>query len=74
MNTNDKKWNEHWNSYFFEFIINLLYRDAIIISVLDTFTSLLAGCVIFSVLGTMANEKGVEIKDVVSSGMCNWIE
>ncbi|OTF79362.1 sodium/chloride dependent amino acid transporter-like protein, partial [Euroglyphus maynei] len=43
-------------------------NDAIIISVLDTFTSLLAGCVIFSVLGTMANEKGVEIKDVVTSG------
>lgn len=47
-------------------------RDAIIISVLDTFTSLLAGCVIFSVLGAMANEKGVEIKDVVTSGM-QWI-
>ncbi|XP_046909992.2 sodium-dependent nutrient amino acid transporter 1-like isoform X1 [Dermatophagoides farinae] len=47
---------------------NNVNKDAIIISVLDTFTSLLAGCVIFSVLGTMANEKGVEIKDVVSSG------
>nr|XP_027199269.1 sodium-dependent nutrient amino acid transporter 1-like [Dermatophagoides pteronyssinus] len=47
---------------------NNVNKDAIIISVLDTFTSLLAGCVIFSVLGAMANEKGVEIKDVVTSG------
>ncbi|GFS82946.1 sodium-dependent nutrient amino acid transporter 1, partial [Nephila pilipes] len=39
--------------------------DAIIISLLDTFTNVLAGCVIFSVLGTLAYEKGVPISEVV---------
>ncbi|GFX51892.1 sodium-dependent nutrient amino acid transporter 1 [Trichonephila clavipes] len=44
---------------------NNVYRDAIIISFLDTFTNVLAGCVIFSVLGTLAYEKGVPISEVV---------
>ncbi|GFR29893.1 hypothetical protein TNCT_621241, partial [Trichonephila clavata] len=44
---------------------NNVYRDAIIISFLDTFTNVLAGCVIFSVLGTLAHEKGVPISEVV---------
>lgn len=44
------------------------YRDALIISFADTFTSLLAGFVIFSILGNLAEELGVEVKDVVSSG------
>ncbi|KAF7488279.1 Sodium-dependent nutrient amino acid transporter 1 [Sarcoptes scabiei] len=47
---------------------NNVGRDAIIISVLDTFTSLLAGCVIFAVLGSMSFQKGIDIKDVVSKG------
>lgn len=44
---------------------NNVYKDAIIISLLDTFTNILAGCVIFSVLGTLAYEKGVPISEVV---------
>lgn len=41
-------------------------RDVIIISGIDTFSSLLAGCVIFSVLGSMAVAKGVPIDKVAS--------
>ncbi|KAI1284894.1 Sodium- and chloride-dependent glycine transporter 1 [Halotydeus destructor] len=44
---------------------NNVYRDAIIISVLDTFTSILAGCVIFAVLGSMAFKQGKPIETVV---------
>lgn len=44
------------------------YRDAVIISVADTLTSFLAGFVIFSILGNLAQELGVEVKDVVDSG------
>ena len=42
-----------------------VYRDATIISFTDTFTSLLAGFTIFSILGYLANELGVEVKDVL---------
>ena len=34
----------------------------------NTFTSFYSSIVIFSILGFMAHEKGVEIKDVVKSG------
>ena len=44
------------------------YRDALIISVADTLTSLLAGFVIFSILGNLAFELQVPVKDVVDSG------
>ena len=47
---------------------NNVNRDCIIISLLDTFTSVLAGCVTFAVLGSMAKESGKEIKDVVRNG------
>jgi len=43
-------------------------RDALIISFADTGTSLLAGTVIFSILGHLSEELGVEVKDVVKSG------
>ncbi|GIY46304.1 sodium-dependent nutrient amino acid transporter 1 [Caerostris extrusa] len=45
---------------------NNVYRDAIIISVLDTFTNILAGCVIFAVLGTLSYQKNIPISDVVN--------
>jgi len=43
-------------------------RDALIISFADTGTSLLAGTIIFSILGHLAHELDVDIEDVVKSG------
>lgn len=46
-----------------------IYRDANIITTLDTFTSLLAGCCIFGIIGHLAHELGVEdISLVVKNG------
>jgi len=45
-----------------------VYKDALIISLLDTFTSLLAGFTIFAILGNLATESGLEVEDVVKSG------
>lgn len=48
-------------TWFFAFI-----RDAIIVSVIDTGTSILSGCCVFSVLGSMAYQQGVDIANVVN--------
>ncbi|XP_076679950.1 sodium-dependent nutrient amino acid transporter 1 [Andrena cerasifolii] len=46
-----------------------IYRDALIVTSLDTVTSLIAGCTIFGILGNLAHEMGVEdINKVVRSG------
>ncbi|CAL4233823.1 unnamed protein product, partial [Meganyctiphanes norvegica] len=45
-----------------------IYRDAWIISLADTFTSLLAGCTIFGILGYLAHELNTDIESVVRSG------
>ena len=45
-----------------------LYRDTVIVCTLDTLTSLLAGAVIFAVLGYMAAQKNVPIADVATGG------
>ncbi|XP_055372891.1 sodium-dependent nutrient amino acid transporter 1 [Condylostylus longicornis] len=46
-----------------------IYRDATIVTTLDTFTSLLAGIIIFGVLGNLAYETGTnDIKSVVKGG------
>ncbi|XP_064091113.1 sodium-dependent nutrient amino acid transporter 1-like [Macrobrachium nipponense] len=45
-----------------------VYRDATIISVTDTLTSLLAGFTTFAILGHLAELLGVKIEDVVSGG------
>ena len=45
-----------------------VYRDALIISFTDTFTSLLAGFTIFSVLGNLAKELDVPVEKVIKSG------
>uniref|UniRef100_T1IYR7 Transporter n=1 Tax=Strigamia maritima TaxID=126957 RepID=T1IYR7_STRMM len=47
---------------------NNVYRDAFIVSILDTITSLIAGIVIFSVLGSMAHELDLDIDKVVKGG------
>lgn len=46
-----------------------VYRDATIVTTLDTFTSLLAGCTIFGILGHLAHEMGTEdIASVIKGG------
>ncbi|CAG0893593.1 unnamed protein product [Darwinula stevensoni] len=46
-----------------------VYRDALIISVMDTFTSLLAGVSIFAILGNLKHSMGADsIDTVVKSG------
>jgi solute carrier family 6 amino acid transporter-like protein 5/7/9/14 len=43
-------------------------RDALIISLMDTFTSLLAGVTIFSILGYLAHESGLSVDEVSKTG------
>lgn len=43
-------------------------RDSVIISFADTFTSLLAGITIFSVIGNLAYETNQDIDKVVDGG------
>ncbi|XP_071869904.1 sodium-dependent nutrient amino acid transporter 1 [Bombus fervidus] len=46
-----------------------VYRDALIVTSLDTLTSFIAGCTIFGILGNLAHEMGMEdIDNVVKSG------
>ena len=44
------------------------YRDSLIVALINCGTSVFAGMVIFAVLGYMAEEKGVNIEDVVAGG------
>ena len=46
----------------------LLFRDSIFVPIVNVLTSIYCGFVIFSVLGYMAQEKGVQVKDVAASG------
>lgn len=46
----------------------LFYRDALIVSAMDTFTSLLAGFTIFAILGNLAHELHTDIDSVVKTG------
>lgn len=45
-----------------------IYKDAMIISFLDTATSLLAGFTTFSVLGNLAYKTGMEVEKVAKGG------
>ncbi|RWS14378.1 Sodium-dependent nutrient amino acid transporter 1-like protein, partial [Dinothrombium tinctorium] len=45
---------------------NNVYRDSMIISVMDTMTSILAGCVVFAVLGSMAYQNNTDISEFAS--------
>jgi len=55
-----------------EFIIQVNpvpYRDANIVTTLDTFTSLLSGVIIFGILGNLAHENNTsDIASVVNGG------
>lgn len=44
------------------------YRDAMIVTTLDTFTSLLSGVTIFGILGNLAYELNQPVGEVVGSG------
>lgn len=46
------------------------HRDAYILAVINSSTSFFAGFVVFSVLGFMASEQGVDISKVAESGEC----
>jgi len=46
-----------------------IYRDALIVSLMDTFTSVLAGVTIFAILGNLAYESGKDIETVVTAGV-----
>ena len=49
-------------------IIIIYLQDALIICAVNSCTSMFAGIVIFSFLGFMANEQGVDVKDVAAGG------
>ncbi|OQV11692.1 Sodium- and chloride-dependent GABA transporter 3 [Hypsibius exemplaris] len=44
------------------------YRDCLILCTVNSFTSFFAGFVIFAVLGFMAHEQGVDVKDLALDG------
>ena len=50
------------------YLFVFLSRDAILFAIVNSLTSILAGFVIFSILGYMAVRQGVSVKDVAESG------
>ncbi|CAH0564756.1 unnamed protein product [Brassicogethes aeneus] len=45
-----------------------VFRDAMVVTTLDTCTSLLAGTIIFGILGNLAFKMNLHVKDVIKSG------
>jgi solute carrier family 6 (neurotransmitter transporter, glycine) member 5/9 len=43
---------------------NNIYRDSTIVTSLDTFTSILAGCITFGILGHLAEVTGTDVQSV----------
>lgn len=54
-----------FSSFFFSVF---LCRDAFVLALINSGTSFFAGFVVFSVLGFMATEQGVDISKVAESG------
>jgi hypothetical protein len=52
----------------FPYFYSTFSRDAVITPLICCFTSFFAGFVTFSVVGFMAEEAGVPVEDVISSG------
>jgi len=52
-----------YNKYY-----NNCIKDSMIIALINTLTSFLAGFVVFSILGYMAHERQMDIKDIATSG------
>ena len=50
--------------------VQFTFSDSMLVTLINCGTSLLAGFVIFSILGFMANDIGVEVDEVVDSGEC----
>lgn len=48
---------------------NNIYHDTLVISAMGCITSLVAGCVVFSALGAVANNHGVPVAEVVTGGI-----
>jgi len=46
-----------------------LCSDAVIVTVINCATSLFAGFVVFAILGFMAEQQNVPVKDVATDGM-----
>lgn len=46
----------------------LLFRDAVSLALVNCFTSVFAGVVVFSVLGHMSHNTGMPIEKVATSG------
>lgn len=55
------------------FLLVFLHRDSIYLCLLNSLTSFVAGFAIFSVLGFMAKEQGVDISVVTESGGWEFI-
>ena len=55
-------------------IIIFFLRDAIITCVVNTLTCLLAGVLVFSILGYMAHIQETTIEDVVNSGILEFLQ
>lgn len=51
---------------------NNCLRDSLIVCFVNCGTSVFAGLVIFSVLGFMAVEKGVDVSEVAKGGECSF--